>query len=60
MFGGVACGKTPTNVEASKINYEITGRSGLFDNATGKGKANFTLNEDTGAGTFNFTGKLTE
>ena len=60
MFGGMACGKTPTNVTAKNVRYEITGGSGLFAGASGSGKANFMLNEDTGAGTFTFKGKLLE
>jgi hypothetical protein len=60
IFGGVACGKAPTKVKAVSLKYQITGGTSLFDNASGKGTANFTLNEDTGEGTFNFKGKLTE
>jgi hypothetical protein len=59
-FGGMACGKTPTNVKAKNARFEITGGTGLFATASGSGKANFKLNEDTGAGTFTFKGKLTE
>jgi hypothetical protein len=60
MFGGTACGKTPTKVTAKNVKYEITDGSGLFAGATGSGKATFILNEDTGAGTFTFKGKLKE
>ena len=60
MFGGTACGKTPTNVTAKNARFEITGGSGLFAGASGSGKATFKLNEDTGAGTFTFKGKLSE
>jgi len=60
MFGGAACGKTPTNVTAKNARFEITGGSGLFAGASGSGKATFKLNEDTGAGTFTFKGKLSE
>ena len=60
MFGGTICGKTPTNVKAKNARFEITGGSGLFAGASGSGKANFTYNEDTGAGMFSFKGKLTE
>jgi hypothetical protein len=59
-FLGRACGKKPTNVTAKNAHFEITGGSGLFAEASGSGKANFKLNEDTGAGTFTFKGKLTE
>ncbi len=60
MFGGTACGKTPTKVTAKNARFEITGGSLLFAGATGSGKATFNLNEDTGAGTFTFKGKLKE
>ncbi len=60
MFGGTACGKTLSNVTAKKARFEITGGSGLFAAANGSGTATFKLNEDTGAGTFTFKGKLSE
>ena len=60
MFAGTVCGKTPTKVTAKNAPYEFTGGSGLFAGASGSGKATFTYNEDTGAGTFTFKGKLSE
>ncbi|MGA3311170.1 MAG: hypothetical protein ABSD08_21570 [Xanthobacteraceae bacterium] len=60
MVGGTLCGKTVTNVTAKNAKFEITGGSGLFETASGSGKATFTFNEGTGAGTFTFKGKLTE
>ncbi len=59
-FGGTICGKTPTNIKAKNAPFEITDGSGLFAGASGSGKATFTYNEDTVAGTFNFKGKLKE
>ena len=59
-FGGTICGKTPTNIKAKNAPFEITDGSGLFAGASGSGKATFTYNEDTGAGTFTFKGKLSE
>ncbi len=60
MFAGTICGKTPTNIKAKNAPFEITDGSGLFAEASGKGKATFIYNEDTGAGTFSFKGKLKE
>ena len=60
MFGGTACGKKPTAVTAKNARFEINGGDGLFAGASGSGKANFKLNEDTGAGTFTFKGKVSE
>lgn len=59
-IGGTACGKTPTNVTVKSAKFEITGGTGLFAGASGSGKSNLTVNEDTGEGTFNFSGKLKE
>jgi hypothetical protein len=60
MIGGTACGKKPTNVTAKNARFEITGGSGLFAGASGSGTATLKLNEDTGAGTFTFKGKLSD
>ena len=60
LIGGTACGKSVTNITVKHARFEITAGTGLFDGATGSGKANLTFDEDTGEGTISFSGKLKE